>query len=147
MALPLWGKHKSHLYQKAPLRRSGVVWQDMNPRVRKGGVTFSLDLCPTWIWCSPETDVAQEVSMTYTSTRVNTPPPQLLPCPFLPPETICMSSLSVQLSAGNDTRWWGLSYAVNCLAQADTFLANRPWYHLRPRSWGGTYISMLFVTI
>lgn len=71
----------------------------------------------------------------------------LFPRPFLSPETICMSSLSVQLSAVNDNRWWDLNYAVNCLAQTDTFLANRPWCHPRPKPWGGTFVSMLFVTI
>lgn len=48
---------------------------------------------------SLKTAVAQEVSMSYTSTP---PAPYAA---FLPSETVCMSSLSVHLSAVNDTRW------------------------------------------
>lgn len=68
---------------------------------------------------SPETAVAHDLYL-YPS------PLMLLSRPFLLPETICMSSLSIQLSAVQDTRCGGLSCAVNCLAQADTFLAISP---------------------
>ena len=138
-SLPLWEKHKSHFCYRSPLRR---LCSGRAVRVGKGHISSG----PLSImnWC-PQTHLWPKRCLWLTPLHL--PPPRLFSLLFLPPETVCMFILSVPLSAVNDARWWSLSYSVNHLAQADAFLASLPWCHLRPRLWGGTFVSILLVTI
>lgn len=130
-SLPLREKHKFCICYRSPLRRIDVFWQGSQSGEGSHFVW-------TFVHCklvSPETSCGlRGVYDLHLYT--------LHPLGCFPSFPAAWDSLyvhpSVPLSAVNDARWWSLSYSVNHLAQADTFLANLPWCHLRPRLWGGT---------
>lgn len=127
--LPIQGNHESYFCQRAPLRRPGMVWQGSSLSLRVGNGHFQSGPLSSMNLLFPQMSVAREVGLA----PLHPQPPWRFPalsCHVR--QFVCSAFLfSCQLWMTPDGKTWAIQ--LNHLAQADTFLANLLWWHLRPR--------------